>query len=71
MTRPHHHTKLDDACERIVRPVTHDFLTGFRDGLRGVSAKNKATRWYISAYWNGRRSRENQWLATFGEGAAD
>ena len=71
MTDQHHHTKLDDDCERIVRPMTDHFVEGHRDGLRGRSVKNGASRWYLSAYWKGRVSRENRWLSTFGEGAAD
>ena len=71
MTHPNHHTKLDRDCERIVRPVTDDFLAGHRDGYRGWSAKRKATFFYARGYWKGWRARENRWIATFGEGAAD
>ena len=71
MTHPLHHTKLDRDCERIVRPVTDHHVEGYRDGLRGWSIKQNASRWYLSAYWKGRFSRENRWMATFGEGAAD
>ena len=67
----HHHTKLDHDCELIVRPVTDDLLAGHRDGYRDWSAKKKATRFYRRGYWSGRYTRENKWLATFGEGAAD
>ena len=71
MTHPHHHTRLDDACEWIVRPVTDDFLRGYRHGFRDWSAEIQTSRFYRRGYWSGRFSRENQWMATFGEGAAD
>ena len=71
MTDQHHHTKLDRDCERIVRPTDYDFMAGHRDGMRGWSAQKDATRWYRKGYWHGRYSRENKWMATFGEGAAD
>ena len=71
MTRLRHQTKLDRDCELVVRPVTDDVLAGHCDGARGWSARRKATRFYRRGYWDGRRWREHQWLATFGEGAAD
>ena len=71
MTRLHHHTAVDIACERIVRPVTDDLLAGHRDGYRDWSAKKKATRFYRRGFWRGRVARYNRWMATFGEGAAD
>ena len=71
MTRPHHHTKLDRDCERIVRPITDHHVEGYRDGLRGWSIKQDASRGYLLAYWKGRAKRKNQWIATFGYGAAD
>ena len=71
MTHLHHHTAVDIACERIVRPVTDDFMSGHRDGLRGWSMDNLGTQFYRRGYWKGLYSREYKWLATFGQGPAD
>ena len=71
MTDQHHTTKLDRDCERIVRPMTDDFLAGYSDGYRGWSARKRTTRFYRRGYWKGWISRDNRWMATFGEGAAD
>ena len=70
MTHPHHTTKLDRDCERVVSPMDGDFLAGHRDGARGWSARDRASQPYWRGYRLGQLVREMQWLATFGEGAA-